>query len=178
MHCLLVRISSGRVPVDDENTLSVTWAFTKVPQECEPYVQEGEIPSWTGPIQEPGSDRLITSHVMNQDFVAWVGQGAIGDRTKEHLGSSDAGILMVRKRFVEDMERVANGEDPKAIIRDPEVNKRLKLPVADRKAIEEGISREDMLNHPFMRGFLVDGYPFQKGQPDEVRADYEKAMGL
>ena len=27
---------------------------------------------------------------MNQDFVAWVGQGAIADRTQEHLGESDA----------------------------------------------------------------------------------------
>ena len=167
-----------RVPVDDENTLSVTWSYTKVPKDCEPYVQEGTIPAWHGPIREPDSDRWITSHVMNQDFVAWTGQGAIGDRTKEHLGSSDEGILMVRKRFMEQMERVANGDEPMGVIRDPELNRCVKLPVADRRAVEEGISREDMLKHPFMRGFLIDGYPFQRGQPDEIRTDYEKAMGL
>ena len=167
-----------RVPVDDENTLSVTWSYTKVPKDCEPYVQEGTIPAWRGPIREPDSDRWITSHVMNQDFVAWTGQGAIGDRTKEHLGSSDEGILMLRKRFMEQMERVANGDEPMAVFRDPEVNRCVKLPVADRQAIEEGISREDMLKHPFMRGFLIDGYPFQQGQPAAIRADFEKALGL
>jgi 5,5'-dehydrodivanillate O-demethylase len=167
-----------RVPVDDENTLSVTWSYTKVPKDCEPYVQEGIIPAWHGPIREPDSDRWITSHVMNQDFVAWIGQGALGERTNEHLGSSDEGILMVRKRFMEQMDRVANGDEPMALIRDPDVNRYVKLPVADRKAVEEGISREDMLNHPFMRGFLIDGYPFQRGQPAEIRSEYEKAMGL
>jgi 5,5'-dehydrodivanillate O-demethylase len=167
-----------RVPVDDENMLSVTWSYTKVPKDREPYVQEGTIPSWRGPIRDPDSDRWITSHVMNQDFVAWAGQGTIGDRTQEHLGTSDEGILMLRKRFMEDMERVDRGEDPKAVIRDPAVNKRVKLPVADRKAVEEGISREDMLKHPFMRGFLIDGYPFQKGQPAGIRKNYEEAMGI
>ena len=29
-----------RVPMDDEHTLSVTWAFSRVPKEREPYVQE------------------------------------------------------------------------------------------------------------------------------------------
>ena len=30
-----------RVPIDDENTLSITWTFSRVPKEREPYVQEG-----------------------------------------------------------------------------------------------------------------------------------------
>ena len=34
-----------RVPIDDENTFSVTWAFNRVPKEREPYVQ-GPIPYW------------------------------------------------------------------------------------------------------------------------------------
>jgi 5,5'-dehydrodivanillate O-demethylase len=165
-----------RVPVDDENTLSVTWSYTKVPKDREPCVQEGAIPSWVGPTRKDGE--WIASHVMNQDFIAWTGQGRVSDRTREHLGPSDEGILMVRRRFFDDMERVARGEDPKAVIRDPATNRRLRLPVADRKAVEEGISREDMLAHPFMRGFLVDGYPFQSGQPDAVRKDYAQAMGI
>ena len=40
-----------RVPVDDENTLSVTWFFTRVPTESEPYVQN-RIPTWYGPIKD------------------------------------------------------------------------------------------------------------------------------
>ena len=78
-----------RTPIDDETTLSVTWAFSRVPNEMEPYDQ-GEIPAWWGPVKDEGG-RWITSHVMNQDFIAWVGQGAIADRTREHLGNSDGG---------------------------------------------------------------------------------------
>lgn len=81
-----------RVPVDDENTLSVTWHFTHVPKEREPYLQD-TIPTWIGPTHDE-KGRWITSHVMNQDFVGWVGQGPIADRTKEHLGASDKGIVM------------------------------------------------------------------------------------
>ena len=31
-----------RVPIDDENTLSVTWHFSRVPNEREPYVQDDD----------------------------------------------------------------------------------------------------------------------------------------
>jgi hypothetical protein len=73
-----------RVPVDDENTLSVMWHFSRVPREREPYVQNS-IPTWQGPIADPATGRWITSHVMNQDFVTWVGQGRTA-RTGDDLG--------------------------------------------------------------------------------------------
>jgi 5,5'-dehydrodivanillate O-demethylase len=63
-----------RVPIDDEHTLSIAWMFDRVPNEQEPFVQDN-IPTWRAPIKDPGSGRWITSHVMNQDFVAWVGTG-------------------------------------------------------------------------------------------------------
>ena len=46
-----------RVPVDDENTLSVMWHFSRVPREREPYVQNS-IPTWQGPIARSG-DRAL-----------------------------------------------------------------------------------------------------------------------
>jgi 5,5'-dehydrodivanillate O-demethylase len=166
-----------RVPIDDENTLSVTWAFTRVPKDREPYVQK-EIPAWEGPVSEPNGSRWISTHVMNQDFVAWMGQGRIADREREHLGKSDAGILMLRRRFLEDLERVARGEDPKAVIRDPKLNRSIRLPVADRRALIEGLEREEMLRHPFLASWLTDGYRFQAGQPESVRKLYDEAMGI
>jgi 5,5'-dehydrodivanillate O-demethylase len=165
-----------RVPVDDEHTLSVTWAFSRVPNESEPYVQE-RIPAWHGPVSDPVTGRWISSHVMNQDFVAWVGQGVVADRTKEHLGTSDRGILMLRRRFLSDLEAVARGEDPKAVIRDAAVNGCVPLPVAERKILTEGLAREDLVRHPIYGRQLVEGYPFQLGQPEEVRAAYLAAMG-
>ena len=43
-------------------------------QEMEPFEQE-RIPYWYAPIKDEQTGRWITSHVMNQDFMAWVGQG-------------------------------------------------------------------------------------------------------
>ena len=165
-----------RVPVDDENTLSIAWHFSRVPREREPYVQNS-IPTWQGPIIDPATGRWITTHVMNQDFVTWVGQGRIADRSQEYLGASDRGIVMVRRRFLDDIDAVGEGKDPKAVIRDPAVNRAIALPVAEREAIVEGVPRADLVKHPLTRRGL-QGYIFQTGQPPEVREAFLAAMGF
>jgi len=58
-----------------------------------------------------------------QDRVAQESQGVIADRTKEHLASSDQGILMMRKMVKESIEAVQRGEDPMGVIRDASENK-------------------------------------------------------
>lgn len=164
-----------RVPIDDENTLSVTWAFTRVPRESEPYVQE-RIPAWRGPVFNTDGG-WITSHVMNQDFVAWSGQGRIADRSAEHLAPSDAGIVMLRKRLFDDLKAIEDGRDPRGILRDATRNVAVRLPVAARRALTEGMTRAEYLAHPQFKGMLAD-YVFQAGQPSAVRAEFERAMGL
>jgi 5,5'-dehydrodivanillate O-demethylase len=162
-----------RVPIDDENMLSVTWHFARVPQDREPYVQ-GTIPTWHGPIKDELTGRWISTHVMNQDFIAWMGQGRISDRQNEHLGSSDRGVIMVRKRFMDDLERVARGEDPKAIVRDPAQNDPIRLPIALRRLLEDSLPRAEFVQHPILG---ARRYPFQAGQPEEIRRAYDDAMG-
>ena len=164
-----------RVPIDDENTLSITWHFSRVPRDREPYVQQ-HVPHWHGPIRDPQTGDWIISHVMNQDFVAWLGQGTIADRTKEHLGASDRGITLMRKRMFEELEKIGRGDDPKAVIRDHEENECLRLPVVARDLLVNGMTREDFLVHPFV-GPKV-GYVFQAGQPEHVRAAWAEAMGV
>jgi 5,5'-dehydrodivanillate O-demethylase len=166
-----------RVPVDDENTLSVTWAFTRVPREQEPYVQE-RIPGWHGPVKDAETGRWISSHVMNQDFVAWIGQGTIADRTQEHLGTGDRGVILLRQRFFDDLAAIGRGEDPKGVIRDPASNVAVRLPVAERRFLTESLSREELLKHPVLGKQYAGEYPFQAGQPDEVRRAYAEAMGI
>ncbi|ETW97934.1 MAG: phthalate 4,5-dioxygenase [Candidatus Entotheonella gemina] len=119
-----------RVPIDDENTLSVAWFNNPVPGEA-PFEQTC-IPYWTAPIKDPETGRWISTHIMNQDFIAWVGQGTIADRTQEHLGESDRGVILMRKRMLEEAQIVANGGEPKAVIRDPEQNRKLYLPRVER----------------------------------------------
>jgi 5,5'-dehydrodivanillate O-demethylase len=166
-----------RVPIDNENTLSVTWAFTRVPREREPYVQ-GKIPAWRGPVRDQVNGGWISSHIMNQDFVAWVGQGVTADRTKEHLGLSDRGIILQRQRFLNDLEAIARGQDPKAVIRDPAVNRNVALPVAERKLLVDGLTRAELLAHPILGKQYAGDYIFQAGQPEEVRAAFREAMGI
>ena len=165
-----------RIPVDDGNTLSISWAFTRVPKESEPYVQPS-IPTWHGPIKDPATGRWITSHVMNQDFVAWVGQGVVADRADEHLATSDGGVVLLRKRLFEDLKAVADGRDPRALIRDPARNRRVELPIAARHSLTEGLTRAQFAAHPMFKSQLED-YVFQAGQPPEVRRAFELAMGL
>ena len=165
-----------RVPIDDETMLSITWHFARVPKGREPYVQDS-IPTWYGPIRDDKTGRWITSHVMNQDFLMWVGQGAVADRAKEYLATSDRGIVQIRNRFLSDLAGLDEGKDPKAIIRDPSANRAIALPVAERKPLIEGLPLADLLRDPDLRARLGD-YIFQSGQPREVRQAFLAAMGV
>ncbi|MGS0891253.1 Rieske 2Fe-2S domain-containing protein [Burkholderia stagnalis] len=163
-----------RVPIDDENTLSVLWVFSRVPREQEPYVQE-HIPSWYGPLYDENGN-WITSHVANQDFAAWVGQGRITDRTKETLGASDRGIVMMRRRFFEELDAVAAGGRPKGLITDRNANRNVPLPSACRDELLNGMPRAEQARHPLLGPYLHD-FIGQAGQPEAVRLAYEQAIG-
>ena len=75
---------------------------------------------------------------MNQDFIAWVGQGVIADRTKEHLGASDRGIAMMRKRLLDELDAVARGGEPKALCAPP-TSRAVSTAAPREKASTEGI---------------------------------------
>lgn len=166
-----------RIPVDDETTLSIGWFFNRVPNEMEPFVQNS-IPHWYGPLVDEDTGRWITSHVMNQDFVAWVGQGTKADRTKEHLGRSDRGVAMIRKRFLDDMKVIENGGDPKAIVRDEKINECIKFPLIGYERMINGYPRKALDDPDNILMRATRNFVFQAGQPDRVRAAYEKAMGF
>jgi 5,5'-dehydrodivanillate O-demethylase oxygenase subunit len=65
----------------------------------------------------------IASH--DQDRVAQESQGAIYDRTKEHLGASDQGVIMLRNMIKESIDAVQQGKDPIWVIREAEKNKNI-----------------------------------------------------
>ena len=47
--------------------------------------------------------------VAAQDYVAQIGQGSVVDRSKEKLGKSDAGVILLRKIFRREMEAIRKG---------------------------------------------------------------------
>jgi 5,5'-dehydrodivanillate O-demethylase len=158
-----------RVPVDDTNTLSVGWFYARVPKERQPYEQNA-IPTWNGPVRDPKTGRFLSSHIMNQDFIAWIGQGAIAQRDKEFLSTSDLGITLIRRRFLKDLDTIAAGGDPKAVIRDPAVARYVRLPVADREGNLDGQGRR-------VEPGRVPTFPFQTGMPEAVKQEWDRAMG-
>lgn len=166
-----------RVPIDDRNTLSVGWFYNPVPQDKRPFEQD-EIPAWRGPVVDARTGEWITSHVMNQDFAAWVGQGAMADRSKEHLGRSDRGVIMMRKRFLDDLERIEQGQDPKAIYRDPVTHGRIELPILERAYLDRGPTRAEADDPNFRMARFMVKFIFQAGQPAEIWAAYCDAMGI
>jgi 5,5'-dehydrodivanillate O-demethylase len=88
-------------------------------------VPDYEIPVYT----DDGRHR--TDYVEGQDIMAWVTQGKVTDRTVEHLGRSDIGVMQLRRMFKAEMAKVANGEDPLGVIR--EQHERIDLPCEKNK---------------------------------------------
>jgi Rieske oxygenase family protein len=71
----------------------------------------------------------LTNYLDGQDMMAWVTQGGVAQRDKEHLGQSDIGVILYREMLREQMERVERGEEPSVeIYRDLAQNVRIDLP--------------------------------------------------
>src|SRR5262249_36496156 len=63
----------------------------------------------------------------DQDRVAQESQGPIYDRTKEHLGYTDRGVILLRRLYNEYIEAVHKGLDPLGMVRDPKQNQMISL---------------------------------------------------
>ena len=63
------------------------------------------------------------SGVNIQDFAVEESMGPIYDRTKEHLGASDAAVARMRRRLIDAARGLAKGEEPPGLGRDVEWGK-------------------------------------------------------
>ncbi|MBV9120066.1 MAG: Rieske 2Fe-2S domain-containing protein [Chloroflexi bacterium] len=112
-----------RVPIDDTHTAHIHVAFDPSPDGS--TIDQGDPPvEYLDPYKEPASQvhpaaRYRTDTVLAQDHMAWETQGAIADRTTEHLSYSDRGIHLLRSLMFEQIERVRQGMDPMGVVRDP-----------------------------------------------------------
>lgn len=59
--------------------------------------------------------------------MAWETQGPLYARRDEHLGASDAGIVMFREMLARQIDVVREGGEPMALIRDPERNRQVNV---------------------------------------------------
>ena len=65
--------------------------------------------------------------------MAWETQGRLTDRSQEHLGIGDEGIIALRKLLREQIDRVRQGLDPLGVIRNPAQNEVIDLGVINER---------------------------------------------
>ncbi|MGH7906300.1 MAG: Rieske 2Fe-2S domain-containing protein [Candidatus Binataceae bacterium] len=122
-----------RVPIDDTNTRIIWLGFIPSADGATRMTEEEDPPfEYLGEMLTPEGEYDMTSF-YSQDRMAWETEGPIFDRTREHLGSSDRGIVMFRRMLAEQISRVERGEEPEiAMVRDPAKNRIIEFLSATR----------------------------------------------
>jgi len=106
-----------RTPVDDTTTLQ--FAYRTIQRE--PGAKPKQTAVRRGALFD-GQGKVVADNIPAQDMLAWVAQGPVTDRTREHLGESDRGVILYHKMLLEEMDKVERGEEPMGIVRDPAEN--------------------------------------------------------
>src|SRR5690606_40818319 len=117
-----------RVPVADEHTLHIRYNAYQPPAGAQvpPHLLD-RVHIYDVPYKDKNWE-FIVDNVDGQDMMAWVTQGAVADRTQEHLGSSDVGIALYRHVLRRELKKLEEGQDPMGLVRDPARNTRIELP--------------------------------------------------
>jgi phenylpropionate dioxygenase-like ring-hydroxylating dioxygenase large terminal subunit len=113
--CFIPFVTRWRVPVDDTNTIE--FAFVRV--------LEGERNDYANApnallLANYGGRPYEQMQREPGDYEAQVGQRSIARHALEHLGSTDRGVTMLRRRIRDGIQAIARGEVPVGICRNCE----------------------------------------------------------
>ena len=133
------------IPMDDTHVFNIYY-FTYDPVELkteleidwEPQTDPRDIPIFEVPLAgSPGGvpDWPLLDNAGAQDTAILSSQGEIADRTNEHLGLSDRGVIWYRQLLEEQIAIVEEGGDPVGTFRDPATNEYLEVPTGERGAM-------------------------------------------
>ncbi len=159
-----------RLPIDDYNTLEVFIRVFEPGREVEVPEQEVVPYCEIEMVDKDGKFNALSS-VTGQDVMAWVSQGAIMDRTKELLGSTDRGIVLYRQLLMKQVEAVQNGEDPINTFRDPVENQIIPLPTAR----DRGNAWGNATDGSYVRGAVTTADMIPQHIKDEVEDLFVRA---
>ena len=122
-----------RVPVDDTHTLHL-WFNAYVPPAGvnAPAALRDKLHVYDVPFRDAQGE-FIVDNIDGQDMMAWITQGPIADRSREHLGASDKGVAMYRRLLRREMQKVADGGDPIGLLYDAARNTCIELPTEGKK---------------------------------------------
>jgi 5,5'-dehydrodivanillate O-demethylase len=130
-----------RVPVDDTTTMHYWYnAYTLHPDvEIPAHMRDG-VTQFDVPLRKENGDFNLAL-LDAQDVMAWVTQGPIAKRELEKLGTTDRGVILFRKMLDREIERVAAGQDPMGVIREPAQNTVIDLHVEyDKSMMSDGMA--------------------------------------
>ena len=106
------------VPIDDTNTYVIAWRNVNDEDDPEGRTKRDEI-GW-GSVDFYGQtiDRPYEQRQSNPgDWDAWVSQGPINSHAREHLGTTDQGVRLLRNALRKAIRDLAQGIDPVGIRR-------------------------------------------------------------
>lgn len=108
-----------RVPIDDTHLQVMNLQFNPSPDgsTTDPRTEE-VIPTYHPSLWTEDGSEFHVSDYPSQDSMAWVTQGGIADRTAEHLGAGDEGIVMWRQMIEDNIRAVEEGRDPVNVFRE------------------------------------------------------------
>jgi 5,5'-dehydrodivanillate O-demethylase len=107
-----------RVPIDDTHTYHINYGCflalngVKIPE-------QKVIPWYKVPLYDE-EGRPVLDNILSQDAHAWIAQGPVTDRTKEHLRSTDGPVVFLRKQFENQLRAMEEGRDPMNVFRNPD----------------------------------------------------------
>jgi len=120
-----------RMPIDDFTTRTFTLKFFPNAQGKRGNEAKQARPK-PAPLMRGTRRQWDMASINGQDNAAQVGQGALVDRSLEHLGLSDRGVILVRKLWKNAVEQSLRGEDPPNLIRDTAQNRLVHVDVIER----------------------------------------------
>ena len=120
-----------RMPIDDHNTRTFTLKFFP-DANGKRGNQEKQARPKPAPLMRGTRRQWDMASINGQDNAAQVGQGSLVDRSREHLGHSDRGVILVRKLWKNAIETALRGEDPPNLMRDRAHNRLVHVDVVER----------------------------------------------
>ena len=120
-----------RVPIDESHTMHFTVEFGAI-VDGKPVAKIMKDESAAGLMESKRGvyrwDESVGWFARgDQDRVAQESQGAVYDRSNEHLAYTDRGVILLRRLYKDSIESVKNGGDPVGVVRDPAKNNLIRL---------------------------------------------------
>jgi phthalate 4,5-dioxygenase len=106
--------SRAVTPADVHRRLVIDSNYNRIPNKDNHYLIDREMQR---NVNFTGMNDFLT-----HDSCATESMGALFDRSKEHLGLSDKGVIAVRRYMLDAVKRFQAGAEPPHLVRDPELN--------------------------------------------------------